>query len=126
MTNYRSLVGQKIKKVSSDPSNPLEGQIWYNTTSGKLKGVPQLKAWSSASNMLTARRLMASSSSGPQTAALGVGGYIDGTGDTALTEEYNGSGFSTGTSINTARREFDGAGTQTATLVFGGRIGANQ
>ena len=39
MTNYRSLVGQKIKKVSADPSNPLEGQIWYNTTSGKLKGV---------------------------------------------------------------------------------------
>ena len=38
MTNYRSLVGQKIKKVSSDPSNPLEGQIWYNTTSGTLKG----------------------------------------------------------------------------------------
>ena len=52
MTNYRSLVGQKIKKVSSDPSNPLEGQIWYNTTSGTLKGVPQLQAWASGGSLI--------------------------------------------------------------------------
>ena len=37
MATYRSIVGQKIKKVTSDPSNPIEGQMWYNSTSGNLK-----------------------------------------------------------------------------------------
>ena len=37
MTNYRSLVGQKIKKVSSNPSDALEGQVWYNTTANQLQ-----------------------------------------------------------------------------------------
>ena len=38
MATYRSIVGQKIKKVTSDPSNPIEGQMWYNSTVGVLKG----------------------------------------------------------------------------------------
>ena len=127
MTTYKNIHGRSIQSLATDPTeSSAEGQIWYNTTSDTFKTVVALEAWSSGSPMITARRLMASSSSGPQTAALGVGGYIDGTGDTAITEEYNGSGFSTGTSINTARREFDGAGTQTATVVMGGRIGSNQ
>ena len=41
MTTYKSIVGQKIKKVSSNPSDALEGQIWYNTTRRNFKRVPQ-------------------------------------------------------------------------------------
>ena len=37
MAAYKSIVGQKIKKVTSDPSNPIEGQMWYNSSTGKLK-----------------------------------------------------------------------------------------
>jgi hypothetical protein len=38
MANYTGIQGQNILIVSSDPSNPVEGQIWYNTTSQTLKG----------------------------------------------------------------------------------------
>ena len=32
MSDFKSLKGLYIKHVSSDPSNLIEGQIWYNTT----------------------------------------------------------------------------------------------
>jgi len=37
MAEYISEKGLQIPAVSSDPSNPVEGQIWYNTTSNVLK-----------------------------------------------------------------------------------------
>ena len=37
MTAYTGIQGQNILIVSSDPANPVEGQIWYNTTSNTLK-----------------------------------------------------------------------------------------
>jgi hypothetical protein len=38
MAAYTGIQGQNILIVSSDPSNPTEGQIWYNSTSNLLKG----------------------------------------------------------------------------------------
>ena len=39
MTTYKELKGTNIQAVSSDPSNPIEGQVWYNTTDNVLKGL---------------------------------------------------------------------------------------
>lgn len=38
MATYIQIAGVKIPIVSSDPSNPENGQMWYNTTSRQLKG----------------------------------------------------------------------------------------
>ena len=38
MATYITLKGMAIEILSADPSNPVEGQIWYNTTSNTLKG----------------------------------------------------------------------------------------
>ena len=35
MTTYKEIFGKPVKVLSSDPSNETEGQIWYNSTSGK-------------------------------------------------------------------------------------------
>ena len=86
MTTYKSIVGQKIQKVSSDPSDAAGGQIWYNTTKGTLRGVPILEAFSSSGPLLTARNN--TSGAGTQTAALAVGGNFP--SNMRLTEEYNG------------------------------------
>jgi hypothetical protein len=51
--------------------------------------------------MATARRF--SGGAGTQTAGLGFGGYITGTGGTGATEEYNGSTWSPSNPLNTAR-----------------------
>ena len=37
MATYNSFKGFKVQSLASDPSNPIEGQIWYNTASGALK-----------------------------------------------------------------------------------------
>ena len=38
MADYSTINGYVIEVVSSDPANPQEGQVWFNTTSGDLKG----------------------------------------------------------------------------------------
>jgi len=37
MSIYKGEKGFKVQSFASDPSNPIEGQIWYNTTSYALK-----------------------------------------------------------------------------------------
>lgn len=39
MANYSDIKGQTISAVSSDPSNPIDGQIWYNSTDYIFKAV---------------------------------------------------------------------------------------
>ena len=38
MTTYKEIKGTQIEVVSSDPSNPVEGQVWYNSTDQAVKG----------------------------------------------------------------------------------------
>jgi len=54
MTTYKEIVGQKITKVSSDPSEAKTGQMWYNSTDGKLRALGLVEAFSSASPIITA------------------------------------------------------------------------
>jgi len=37
MATYKEISGLNIKSLASDPANPLEGEMWYNSTSGTLK-----------------------------------------------------------------------------------------
>ena len=39
MTTYKELKGTNIQAVSSDPTYPVNGQVWYNTTDNVLKGL---------------------------------------------------------------------------------------
>tara|TARA_R110001606_G_scaffold350618_1_gene500772 strand:+ start:378 stop:542 length:165 start_codon:yes stop_codon:yes gene_type:complete len=38
MATYKELKGTSIQLLSSDPSNPIVGQIWFNTSTNLLKG----------------------------------------------------------------------------------------
>ena len=118
MTTYREIVGKKIKKVTSDPSTGIDGQMWYNSTTGAIRGLALLEAWTSGSPMINQTRQRYAT--GTQTAALVFGGYLNPNTNTGLTEEYNGSGYSAGGTMSTARRSPGGAGTQTSSLAIGG------
>jgi hypothetical protein len=92
MAEYINIKGQNIEVVASDPANPTIGQIWYNSTSNTLKGKAfQAAAWATGNSMGTARGIFGSA--GTQTAALGFGGYIQGSGGVANTEEYDGTSW---------------------------------
>src|SRR5210317_1511664 len=101
MADYTEIKGNRIQYLDSDPTltSANEGQVWYNTTTGTLKGLVQLEAWSSGSPLSTTKRFMGSgSSTGGQSAAIGFGGDASppGLNETNATEEYNGSGWSNG------------------------------
>jgi hypothetical protein len=121
VSTYREIIGKKIKKVSSDPSSGLDGEMWYNSTTGQIRGLAISQAWASASPMITARSKAGgtTSSNSTQSAGLAFGGQA-GTAVQSLNEEYNGSGWSTGGALGTARRWHYGAGSQTAALCAGG------
>jgi hypothetical protein len=38
MATYKELKGTNIEAVATDPTYPVTGQVWYNTTSNVLKG----------------------------------------------------------------------------------------
>jgi hypothetical protein len=122
MTQYTGIQGQNILIVSSDPANPVEGQIWYNTTSNLLKGYQYVatNAWASGGNLNTARRSIGGA--GTQTSALAFGGVDPGDSRVSSTELYNGTSWTSNpTGLGTARNVIGQAGTQTAALAFGGR-----
>jgi hypothetical protein len=59
MAEYKGIKGFKVQYLSADPSNPIIGQTWYNSTSKDLKytGVTTAAAsWASGNAMGTARR----------------------------------------------------------------------
>ena len=90
MADYKTLHGSHIEVVASDPSNPVAGQVWYNTSSNVMKGFTSNPAgsWASGGNMNTARQIVAGA--GIQTAALVFGGNVP---NTSLNESYDGSSW---------------------------------
>ena len=114
MAEYKDIHGTNIEVVSSDPSNPINGQVWYNTTSQTLKGLTSnpVGSWATGNAMNNNRRGIASAVSGTQTAAFKV--------HSSTHELYNGSSWTETTDINSARYRGGSAGTNTGALFFGG------
>ena len=72
MTTYKEIKGTQIEVVSSDPSNPVEGQVWYNSTDQAVKGeaATATGAWATTTAMSTTRWGGAGSSVSPQSSAI--------------------------------------------------------
>jgi hypothetical protein len=89
MATYKGIQGFTIQNLSADPSNPIEGQVWYNSTSNvwKVEEATTAGAWATGGSLNTARYALAGA--GTQTSALAFGGN-DPT-RTGATEEYNGA-----------------------------------
>jgi hypothetical protein len=128
MAEYVNIQGQNILIVSSDPSNPTQGQIWYNTTSGTLKGLAfdTTGSWSTSGNLNQGRYLMSGGAgAGTQTAALTFGGSNPGGSALSATESFNGTSWTTiPASMNTSRLWNMGLGGQTTGLCIGGYTGS--
>jgi len=127
MTTYKEIRGSQIEAVATDPSNPVEGQVWYNTTSNVLKGqaATAAGAWSSAPALNTGRQECGGN--GTTTSALAYAGstYSPALGDTVYqitnTELYNGSSWTEVNDLNLARNHLSSTGANaTAALAIGG------
>ena len=76
MATYKGIQGYTVQKLSSDPTaSDIEGQLFYNSATGKFKiGATTTAAWSSGGTMNTGRGQIANSGTG-NTSALAFGGY---------------------------------------------------
>jgi|TARA_A100000172_G_scaffold79444_1_gene66547 hypothetical protein len=119
MTTYKEIKGTQIEVLSSDPSNPVEGQVWYNSTSNVLKGSIRTgaAAWATANAMSTGRWGGGASSVSPQSDAIMASGA-----NTANVELYNGTNWTEVNNVNQKRYGMWGTGTSTSMIVFGGNI----
>lgn len=123
MATLKDIKGTNVQSIAGDPSNPVEGQIWYNSSARVLKGqtATTVGAWASGTNLPTAMRFHGHA--GTTTSALidfGGGPYTS----TGLSFEYNGSSWTAGGNLNFSRQYISGCGTQTSALAFGGERGA--
>jgi hypothetical protein len=121
MATYKEIKGTQIEVLASDPSNPVEGQVWYNSTSNVLKGqaATTVGAWATGGSLNTGRRRM-SGAGVSNSSALGFGGDSPGSTYYNNTESYDGTSWTEVNNLNTARGYGAGAGTQTSALMFGG------
>ena len=126
MATYKSIVGQKIKKVTSDPSNPIEGQMWYNSTTGTLKGrLTVAAAFASGGNLPVGSSY--AGSSGTYTAAIYSHGLY-GPGpqpNDNKSFEYDGSSWTASGNVNQTMRNMGSSGVQTSAMVFCGGLNPN-
>ena len=118
MAAYKDLIGQKITKVTSNPGEPKTGQMWYNSTTGTLKGLGILEAWSSGAPTTEDKPNLASGA-GTQTAGLNAGGN---TPASTITNEYNGTGYTVGGTLNNGGFARNMGGTQTAGFCYGNQV----
>jgi hypothetical protein len=57
MTLYKGIQGFSVQNLSADPTDPNEGQLWYNSTSNvwKVEEATTAGAWATGNNLNTAR-----------------------------------------------------------------------
>ena len=80
MATYKEIHGVKVQYRDSD-ATAIEGDVWYNASTGLLKMYASTGSWATGNNMNTARRNVGGSGA-TQSAAMVVGGTPPQTGIT--------------------------------------------
>ena len=123
MATYKGIQGYSVQKLSSDPtaSSDTEGQLWYNSTSGKFKIVAAgAGAWAAGNDLNTAKTEMGSAHDGTQNAALVFGGDNPTPGYLQQTESYDGTSWAEVADLLVSHSVPGGLGTQTAAMCVSG------
>ena len=125
LTAFPATVGDFVETTASDvPASPsTAGQLFYNSTSGTLKGISLgAAAWASGGNLAAAVR--GNRSTGTQNAALtAFGNQTAAPAFVNTSYEYDGSSWASNIAANTGRAYLAGFGIQTAAVYAGGYSG---
>ena len=121
MATFKEIRGQLIRKYTTNPANPLEGQMWYNSTTGTLKGVVMsTAAWVSGGGLNNPTR-GSNSSFGSTPAGVMVGGTTPTGPITANTELYDGTTWTANPNACPVSIGYGtGGGPQTAGIICSG------
>src|SRR5210317_1544775 len=100
MADYKSIKGVRIQNFTTDPDNPITGQVWYNESvqAMKFQYPTTVNAWSTGGNLNTARQQIGGG--GIQTSTVVFGGEYSTAVASTLTESYNGSSWTEVNDLN--------------------------
>lgn len=123
MTDYKKIHGYNVRDYTTDPSNILTGQVWFDKTNIAVQFQAEgAGAWSTGTAYNNARK--GATSAGNRTSALIAGGGTGGTsGDdhSAQTETWNGTSWTEVADLNQRRNSNTGVGADsTQALSLGG------
>tara|TARA_Y100000592_G_scaffold83541_1_gene133461 strand:+ start:211 stop:1245 length:1035 start_codon:yes stop_codon:yes gene_type:complete len=124
MSTYEEIKGMKIREYTTNPDDPLEGQLWYNQTDSvaKYSALVTTAAFSTGTAYNNGRS--SGGAAGTRTSGLISGGTPGAPGNfnhTAQTESWNGSSWTEVGDLNQRRNATRGVGpNNTAALTFGG------
>ena len=128
MAEYKEIHGTKIRNYTTNPDNPIVGEVWYNDTDNVLKfqypDATTAGSWRTGNNFnTTGSSGRGDGTQGAQDAALAVagnnGGYF------ANVESYNGTNWTEVNDLNTTRAFTATFGLNPATITAGGYGGTN-
>jgi len=109
MTTYKEIRGTNIEVLASDPSNPVTGQVWYNSTDNVVKGFyVNPGSWSTGGDLNSGRE--SATGIGTKAAAIVAGGP----NNNADVELYNGSNWTEVNNLNSGRERLSSGGTPTS------------
>ena len=127
MATYKGIQGYSVQTLASDPSPTasVEGQLWYNSTSGTYKiSIAGAGAWSAGGTLNLPRTEMGYARDATLSTGTVFGGdappAISPPGYTKNTEEYDGSSWTEVNDLNNGRAGFGSLGTQTAAMAVSG------
>jgi len=121
MATYKEIFGTNIEVLASDPANPVQGQVWYNSTDNVVKGAAATTAgaWATGNDLNNPRFYL--QGAGTQTSTIIAGGERNPGGNQAFAEVYDGTSWTEVADLNTARWGLGALGADsTAAIVFGG------
>jgi hypothetical protein len=120
VTTYKEIQGISVQTVAGDPPAPLEGQIWYNSSTGTFRAYKESAsgAWSTGGNLNRGREGL--TGTGTQTAALATGRDPGGFVGSQEVEEYNGTSWTEVNDLPQATGYAGQFGIQTAAIISGG------
>jgi len=123
MPTYKGIRGLTIRTVEGDASPLLEGDIWYNSVTKKIRGAKTpAGAWSSGTDLNTARAY--GGGVGPATNNLAFSGKPDGTATwLTVTEAYDGSAWTEVSDMSGGQANFMCGGSAESAIVAGGEPG---
>ena len=122
MADYKTIHGTKVRSYTTDPDNPITGQVWYDKTNKVLQfQASGTASWSTGGNLNTARAALMGGA-GTQIAALKFGGRSP---NVANCEKYDGTSWTEVADMNSARSQGGGSGVQTSALAYAGETDAN-
>ena len=115
MATYSTIKGFNVQVLSADPPAPGEGQVWYNTTTGTMKGYGLIGtgAWTAGGGL--SGGYQEGGGLGSPTAAIVAGGSPAGT----AAETYNGTSWTSITAMTDPKIYPGNIGTETTAMMAG-------